>query len=151
MANSYTQVYIHYVFSTKNRQDLILPKFENRVWQYIGGIAKEKNMKAIKVGGIANHIHALISINPTISISKTIQIIKGSSSKWMNDAFYDENRIFRWQGGYGAFSVSESMLPKVIKYINNQKEHHKHKSFKEEYVALLKKHNIDYDEQYVFD
>jgi len=108
-------------------------------------------MKSLRVGGTANHIHALFSLNPTTSVSKTIQLIKGASSKWINDNFYSNSRKFKWQGGNGTFSVSESMVLKVIKYIANQKEHHKTKSFKEEYIELLKKQNVEYNMQYVFD
>jgi len=150
MANSYTKIYIHFVFCTKYREPLIRPEFELRIWKYIGGIARSNNMNALRVGGVADHIHALISIPSTITIAKAIQLIKGGSSKWINDHFF-EHRSFRWQKGYGAFSVSESGVPSVIRYIANQKKHHKTKTFKREYRALLEKYNVDYDERYVFD
>ncbi|NBC65843.1 MAG: IS200/IS605 family transposase [Bacteroidetes bacterium] len=125
MANSYDQIYVHSIFSTKRRQSLILPHFEKRVWKYISGIGKQKGFPIIAIGGMADHLHVLISISPKISVSKTIQIIKGSSSKWINDNFYQERRNFQWQSGYSALSVSQSGLEKAIRYVRDQKSHHK--------------------------
>lgn len=150
MGNTYTQIYIHYVFSTKNRKPTILPRFESRLWAYLGGIARANEMIPIAVGGVQDHVHALIVIPSTMNMCKSIQLLKGGSSKWVNDNFF-RDRSFRWQRGYGAFSVSESMIPKVVNYIKNQKEHHRAKTFKEEYLCLLKKHNVSFDAAYVFD
>jgi len=150
MAHTYINILIHYVFSTKNRVGFITPELEIRLYSYIGGIARENNMKLVAIGGIANHIHLLLSLPATLSISKAIQLIKGGSSLWIHNTFPDLKN-FQWQSGYGAFSVSRSHVNDTIKYINNQKEHHKKMTFKEEYIAFLKKHNIEYDERYIWD
>jgi len=116
----------------------------------MGGIARENRMKACCIGGIADHVHLLVSMPTTLSISKGIQLIKGGASAWVHETF-PEMRHFAWQEGYGAFSISISHLADTIAYIENQEEHHRHKSFQEEYLAFLKKHEIDYDEKYLWD
>jgi len=141
---------MHCVFSTKERRPIITPDLQTRLFQYIGGIARENKMKLIAAGGIADHVHLLISVSRTISISKAMQLIKGGSSKWIHDTF-PEHRSFEWQEGYGAFSVSVSSKSKVITYINNQDAHHKKQDFKSEFISFLKRHEIEYDERYVFD
>ena len=150
MANSYISLYIHYVFSTKERQPLLVPEIQDRVWAYMGGVARKNKMKALAVGGTKDHVHILLSLPATISVSKAIQLIKGASSKWINDTF-DKTKKFSWQRGYGAFSVNVSILKETVLYIERQEAHHKHKSFQDEYVNFLKKHGIDYDERYVWD
>ena len=150
MAHSYCSQLIHYVFSTKERRPIITCDLQTRLFQYIGGIARENKMTLIAAGGIADHIHLLISLSRTINISKAMQLIKGGSSKWIHDTF-PEHRSFEWQEGYGAFSVSMSNKDKVIAYINNQPEHHKKQDFKSEFISFLKRHEIEYDERYVFD
>ncbi len=150
MANSYISCYIHYIFSTKNRENIITPEIEERLWPYIGGIARENKMKALAIGGVEDHLHLLTSLPATITIAKAIQQLKGASSEWVNETFGKEKKFYR-QVGYGAFSVSSSQLNKVKMYINNQKKHHKKKTFKEEYMGFLKKYNVDYDEKYVWD
>ncbi len=149
MAHSYICVYIHYVFSTKNRQKFITPELEKRLWAYMGGIARENKMKALAIGGVEDHAHVLLSLPSTLSIAKAIQLIKGGSSTWVSKTF-SEFKDFEWQEGYGAFSVSISHIEQTIAYISNQKEHHKKRTFREEYLALLKKHGIQYDERYVW-
>jgi REP element-mobilizing transposase RayT len=151
MANTYTTLLVHYVFSTKRREKIIKGIMQERLWPYIGGIARENKMKAHAVGGTEDHVHLLLSLPATISVSKAIQLIKGGSSIWINNTFPDYNKKFRWQEGYGAFTVGISHIEDTISYINNQKEHHKVKTFQEEYIAFLKKHNIKYDEKYVWD
>lgn len=126
------------------------PDLQTRLFQYIGGIARENGMMLIAAGGIADHVHLMISLSRTISISKAMQLIKGGSSKWIHDTFA-EHRTFEWQEGYGAFSVSRSNRGEVIAYINNQPEHHKKQDFKTEFISFLKVHEIEYDERYVFD
>jgi REP element-mobilizing transposase RayT len=106
-------------------------------------------MKALAIGGTRDHIHALLSLPATMSFAKAVQLIKGGSSKWVHDTFA-EHRKFAWQDGYGAFSVSPSRLARTIAYINNQKEHHRKKSFEEEFMELLDKHEIAYNKRYVF-
>lgn len=150
MANSYHQIYIHYIFSTKNRQPLIQSHFEKRLWKYIAGIGNHQGYPIISVGGMADHLHLLVSISPKISVSKTIQSIKGSSSKWINDNFYSQKRNFRWQSGYSAFSVSQSGLNATLSYIQNQKKHHKKMDFKVEYQGFLKKYEVKWDEKYIW-
>lgn len=148
MANTYSHCYNHIVFSTKNRINLIDPQIEGRVWAYIGGITRRHGMTAIQVGGIDNHIHALISSPPSISPSKIAQYIKGDSSYWLKREF--QNPKFGWQDGFGVFAVCKSHAQKVVDYIRNQREHHKKQSFEDEYLELLKLHEIEYDERYLF-
>jgi REP element-mobilizing transposase RayT len=149
MANSYIGLYVHIVFSTKGRQALINPDLESRLWAYMGGIARENQMKALAVGGIADHVHVLLSLPTTSTVAKAVQLIKGGSSKWVHDTF-EGLRKFAWQEGYGAFSVSASLLEETIRYVGNQGEHHKRKTFQEEYVEFLRRYGIDYDERYVW-
>jgi REP element-mobilizing transposase RayT len=140
---------MHCVFSTKERLPLITAQLEARLWPYLGGIARENKMKAIAIGGTADHLHALLSLPATISFAKAVQLIKGGSSKWIHDTFH-EHRKFAWQEGYGAFSVSPSQLEKTIAYIQRQKEHHRRRNFQEEFIDLLDKHGIEYDPRYMF-
>jgi REP element-mobilizing transposase RayT len=149
MANSYTSIYVHFVFSTKNRQKIIADDLKDRLWAYMGGIARENKMKPLAIGGTDDHVHLLISLPSTLSIAKTIQLIKGGSSKWVHDAF-PQYQYFQWQDGYGAFTVSVSRIEDTVAYINGQKEHHRSQSFQEEYLAFLKKHGIEYDERYIW-
>lgn len=149
MANTYSQLFFHLVFSTKNRENYIHQTIENRVWAYLGGIARKHNLTALQIGGIENHIHVLIISKPTIEPNLIPKWLKGESSKWIKEEFADLQR-FAWQDGYGMFTVSKSNAPKVIDYIKNQREHHKKQSFEDEYVELLKLHEIDYDEKYLF-
>jgi REP element-mobilizing transposase RayT len=150
MANTYTSLHCHVIFSTKNRELWLRTDIEERVWSYLGGIARENAMKALMIGGIENHVHLLLGIPPTLALSKGVQLIKGGSSAWIKEAF-PGLRGFGWQDGYGAFSVSKSQVPEVADYIRGQREHHRVKSFEEEYRAFLDKHDIQYDERYMFD
>ena len=149
MGNSYISLYIHYIFSTKERLPLIVPEIQDRLWSYMGGVARQNNMKALAVGGMPDHIHILMSLPGTLSISKAIQIIKGNSSKWINETFEIPGR-FSWQKGYGAFSINISILQDTIRYIENQAVHHRRKSFKEECLDFLTKNEVPYDERYVW-
>ena len=149
MANSYIVCFMHCVFSTKERRQQISDDFRERLWAYVGGIARENGMKAIAVGGTADHIHVLLSLPATMAIVKTVQLIKGGSSKLVHDSF-QEHRLFAWQEGYGAFSVSKSRVNETVAYINNQAQHHSKRSFQDEYCALLEKHGIEWDERYVW-
>jgi putative transposase len=150
MANTYSQLFYHLVFSTKSRAKLINQEIENRVWAYIGGIARKHELTALQVGGVEDHIHGLVMTRPIIAPYKIPQWLKGESSKWIHTEFQGLGK-FNWQDGYGIFSVSKSQIPDVIKYIENQREHHSVQTFEEEYISLLKLHGIDYDERYVFD
>jgi putative transposase len=150
MANTYSNLFYHIVFSTKGRKDLITPDIEERVWAYIGGIARNHEIIAVQVGGIENHIHILILAKPKIAPSQIVQWLKGESSRWIHETFPELNK-FSWQDGFGIFSVSKSNVPDVVDYIKNQREHHKKLSFEDEYISMLKLNEIDYDERYVFD
>jgi len=146
---SYVSSYFHCIFSTKERRRLIMPELRERLWPFLGGIARQNKMKAIEIGGVEDHVHLLLSVPSTLSIAKALQLIKGGSSKWIHETF-PEQRLFAWQEEYGAFSVSVSQLDKTIAYIKGQEEHHRRMTFQEEFLALLKKHRIEYDEQYLW-
>ncbi len=147
---SYISSYHHCVFSTKERRPLITPELAERLWPFLGGIARQNKMKAIEVGGVEDHVHILLSMPATLSIAMAMQLIKGGSSKWVHETF-PEHRLFAWQEKYGAFSVSESRKDSVIQYIKGQPEHHKKVTFQEEFVTLLVKHRIEYDDRYLWD
>jgi putative transposase len=136
---------MHIVFSTKERRPFITPALEQRLWPYIGGIARDNQMKALKVGGVADHVHVLLSIPSTVTIAKAVQLIKGNSSKWIHET-YPDMADFEWQEGYEAFSISVSGLSDTLAYIDNQAEHHATRTFKDELKALLNKHGIDYED-----
>jgi putative transposase len=148
MSNTYTALHFHVVFSTKDREPWIRHEIEDRVWKFIAGIARENEMKSLRIGGMPDHVHMVISLPPALSLSKAIQHLKGGSSKWMKTAF-PELRNFSWQDGYAAFSVSKSNLPQVLAYVEGQREHHRTKSFQDEYRAFLKRHAINFDERYL--
>ena len=150
MANTYTALHYHLVFSTKLRERWITPDIETRIWQFLGGIARENHMKALCIGGVEDHIHILLGAPPTIAPAKAVQLIKGGSSNWIHDKF-PNLRTFAWQDGYGAFTVSKSNIPDVINYIQNQREHHKTTTFQDEFVSLLRRHEIEYEEKYLWD
>lgn len=149
MANTYSSLNYHFVFSTKNREPLLVQDIESRVWSYIGGIARAHNMKALQIGGIEDHIHALVMAPPTIAPCQIAQYLKGGSSAWIHDEF-TQLKHFGWQDGYGAFTVSNSRIPEVIGYILNQREHHRTKTFQEEYREFLKLNGIEFDERYLW-
>ncbi|MEO6392731.1 MAG: IS200/IS605 family transposase [Pyrinomonadaceae bacterium] len=150
MANTYSSCFYHIVFSTKHRDPLIKPAIENRVWEYVGGIARKHRMIALQVGGIEDHLHALVLSPPRYSPSQIAQYLKGESSKWIHEELPDL-RFSSWQDGYGVFTVNKSLVPKVIDYIKNQHAHHQNESFEDEYRRLMALPGIDYDERYVFD
>jgi len=150
MANTYSQIYIQIVFAVQGRQSLISPKNKGELYKYISGIIRKNKHKLICINGMPDHLHILIGLNPAMAISDLVREIKTSSStfikkkNWMKGAF-------RWQHGYGAFSYGQSQLDSVIKYIMNQESHHLKVSFREEYLTLLKKFNIKFEHQYLFD
>jgi putative transposase len=150
MSHTYVCCYMHCIFSTKERKEIILPNLQTRLWPYIGGIARDNGMVAEEVGGTKNHCHLLLSLPSTMAIAKAMQLLKGGSSKWIGDTFPD-GRLFGWQEGYGGFSVSRSMLDATRAYIRNQEEHHRHRTFEEEFIAFLKRYGVEYDPQHVFD
>jgi len=148
MSHSYVSNLVHCTFSTKERFPIIDSELEKRLWPYIGGIARENRMKALAIGGTSDHIHGLLSLPATMSFAKAVQLIKGGSSKWVHDTF-TKYRKFEWQEGYGAFSVSISQVQKTIAYIENQKTHHRTKTFQEEFLDLLERHGIEYDPRFI--
>jgi putative transposase len=149
MANTYTSLHYHIVFSTKKRVRCIHLEIEQRLWEYLGGIARKHKISALQIGGTADHVHILVLAPASLSPSQMAQFLKGDSSKWVHGEF-GGLRNFAWQDGYGAFTVSKSQLPQVIRYIQNQREHHRKKTFQEEYLELLKRHEIQYDERYLW-
>lgn len=146
MSHTYVSELVHVVFATKGRRSTIARDMQARLWSFLGGIARKNRFKTIAVGGTENHVHALLSLPSTLTLAKAVQLLKGGSSKWMNENI---STRFEWQQGYGAFSVSISQQEHVIAYINSQTEHHRRRNFEEEFVALLKKHNLNYDPLYV--
>ena len=149
MAQTYASLYVHFVFSTKDREPTLRADVRPRVWRYLGGIVRNEKMKPIEIGGTADHVHALISMPPTIAPAVVIKTLKGNASKWINEMLGFPTR-FEWQEGYGAFSLGISQLDKTVAYIQRQEEHHRKKSFQEEYLAFLKRHKIDFDERYIW-
>ncbi|MEX0904765.1 MAG: IS200/IS605 family transposase [Balneolaceae bacterium] len=149
MADTYTQLYIQFVFAVQNRASLIKTEWESELYKYITGIIQNKSHKMIAINGMPDHLHMFIGFKPVDHMSELIKVVKGESSKWIKERRF-VNGQFRWQEGYGAFSSSRSHLNRVYHYIRNQKEHHKKKTFREEYIELLKKFNVDYNERYIF-
>jgi putative transposase len=147
MSHTYVSNLIHCVFSTKERRNLIVPDKQTQLWSYLGGIARKNAFRAVAIGGIANHVHLLLSIPATMPLAKAVQLLKGGSSKWMNDNCAGK---FAWQAGYGAFTVGISQQAHTVAYINSQAEHHRKRSFEEEFLGFLQKHGIDYDPKYVW-
>jgi REP element-mobilizing transposase RayT len=149
VAHSYVSALFHCVFSTKERRKTIPDDLQERLWPYMGGIARENNMRALAIGGVEDHVHLLLSIPSTLNIAKAMQLIKGGSSKWVHDTFPD-HKEFEWQEGYGAFSIGISQVDDTKHYIANQREHHRTKTFQEEFLAFLERHGIEYDPRYVW-
>lgn len=150
MANTYSQLYIQIVFAVKGRQNLISKTKKDEIYKYITGIVTNQKQKLIAINGMPDHIHILVGIKPDISLSDLVRDIKSSSSKFINEQKWINGK-FEWQTGFGAFSYGHSQLNNVIKYIENQEEHHKTKTFGEEYTAFLKLFNIDFRNEYLFE
>ena len=149
MANTYTCLHYHVIFSTKNRERWITADIQTRIWAYLGGIAREHRLVPLTIGGIEDHVHLVLNVPPSIALSKAMQLLKGGSSKWIHETF-PTLRGFGWQDGYGAFTVSKSTLAEVIQYVTDQREHHRHKTFQEEFRAFLDRQGVDYDERYLW-
>ncbi|MDX6406145.1 MAG: REP-associated tyrosine transposase [Blastocatellia bacterium] len=149
MSRTFTNLLTHLIFSTKDREPVIVPEIKFELFAYLGGLTRELKGKAYGINGTDDHIHLLISLPPVVSISEALRFIKSNSSGWVHDKW--PRRSFAWQLGYGAFSVSKSNAPEVLKYIGNQEEHHRKWTFKDEFVDLLRQHKIDYDERYIWD
>lgn len=149
MPHTYSSNLVHCVFSTKNRVRWIKPETQPELWSYMGGIARNHSFLALAVGGAEDHAHALLLLPPVISVSKAMQTLKAASSKWLHDTLPDMAG-FAWQEAYGAFSVSISHANETVAYILNQTEHHKRRDFQQEFLAFLKKHNVNYDPAHVW-
>jgi len=148
--STYSQIYIQVVFAVRGRESLIHPNWEERLYQYITGIVQNKGQKMLAINGMPDHIHFLIGMKPSCCLSELVREVKKSSN-----AFIKEEKLtpfqFHWQEGFGAFSYSHSHLDNVIRYIMNQKEHHRTKTFREEYMSFLEKFNVEYNEKYLFE
>jgi len=150
MANTYTQIYIQVVFAVKGRQSLIRKEFKDELYKYIAGIIRKQNQKLLAINGMSDHVHIFFGMEPDIRLSDLVRDIKANSSKFINDKKSVRGK-FNWQVGYGAFSYSQSQKDSVIKYIMNQEKHHAKRTFKEEYLELLRRFEINYNEKYLFE
>lgn len=150
MANTYTQIYLQFVFAVKGRQSLIRDSFREELHKYITGIVQKRKQKLIAINSMPDHIHILVGFGTTITIADLIHDIKIASTNYINDHRLVAGK-FAWQKGYGGFSYSRSHLDRVVKYILNQKKHHRKKTFREEYLEFLEKYEILYDSKYLFD
>ncbi len=150
MANTYTQIYLQFVFAVQNRQNLLKDDFREELHKYITGIVENRKQKLIAINSISDHIHILVGFGTTITIADLIHDIKIATTKFINTKYWVPGK-FSWQEGYGGFSYSRSHLDRVVKYILNQQKHHQRKTFKEEYIEFLEKYEILYDSRYLFD
>lgn len=149
MADTYSQIYIQTIFAVQNRDALIQPKWEEELYKYITGIVQNKGQKMLAINGTSNHIHFLIGMKPTCCLSDLVREIKKSSNIFIKEKKFTSFN-FQWQEGFGAFSYSHSQLTDVIKYIENQKEHHRKHTFKEEYLSFLKAFQVEFKNEYLF-
>ena len=149
MPGTFSQIYLQIVFAVSNRDCLIKPEWEERLYKYITGVVQNKEQKMLVINGMPDHIHFLIGMKPSGCLSDIVREVKKASSDFIKQEKFTPFK-FSWQEGYGAFSYSHSHLDRIISYINNQKEHHKKTSFKEEYVDFLRKFNVEFDEKYLF-
>jgi len=150
MPGTFSQIYFQTIFAVKERESLIQPEWEERLYQYITGIVRNKEQKMLAINGMPDHIHFLIGMKPSCCLSDLIREIKKSSNEFISDNKFSKFK-FNWQEGYGTFSYSHSQLDNVISYIKNQKQHHQKQTFREEYIDSLKKYNVEYDGKYLFD
>jgi putative transposase len=150
MANTYTQLYVHVIFAVKGRANLISPKWKNELYKYISGIVSNKNQKLIIIEGMPDHMHLLLGTKPDCGLSDLVRDIKSNSSRYINQKKWILGK-FEWQVGFAAFSVGYSQVQMVFNYIKTQEEHHRIKTFKEEYLDLLNAHSIEYKTEYLFE
>lgn len=149
MANTYTQIHIQAVFAVQNRVSLIDTSWKAELYKYVTGVIQYHDHKLLQINGMSDHVHLLMGFRPTQALSDLMQLVKEDSSIWINQKDFVKGK-FSWQSGYGAFSYSKNQVPRVIKYIQDQEKHHGKKSFLEEYEALLKIHELEYDPRYIF-
>ncbi len=150
MANTFSQILIQYVFAVKGRQNLLDKSWRNEVFKYMSGIIEAKGQKPMIVNGVEDHVHVLVGLKPAMKISDLIRDIKNNSTNFINEKGFINSK-FSWQEGYGVFSYSNSQLKNVFKYIENQEEHHRIKTFQNEYIEFLIEHEIDFKEQFLFE
>jgi len=150
MANTYSQIYLHFVFSIKGRENLIEQKYNVELQKYITGLVQNRKQKLLAINNMPDHVHLLVGFGTTMSIADFVEEIKALSSKFINEKGWVRWK-FEWQRGYGVFSYSHSQIDQVVKYIANQQSHHKRKEFREEYLELLNRFEVDYDDCYLFD
>lgn len=150
MPNTYSQLYVQIVFAVKGRENLIQLSWEDELYKYITGIIQNKGQKLLAINGMPNHIHILIGFKPDCNISDLVREIKKSSHSFINEKKFCKSKFY-WQEGFGAFSYNHSMLNRIISYINNQKNHHKTKTFREEYLEILQKFNVEFNQAYLFE
>jgi putative transposase len=149
MAGRFVYNLVHFVWSTHERRDWIAEDWENDLYAYVGGIARNKNATLLQAGGMPDHLHALVSVPPTMSISQMVNALKANSSRWIHEEA-PAMKVFSWQEGYGAFTVSRSNEQNVADYIRGQKAHHRKRDFKSEFLDFLQRHAIEYDPQYIW-
>ena len=149
MAGTFYQIYIQFVFAVHGRESLLHKTWRDEVFKYMSGIIKGKNQKSIIVNGVSDHVHVLVGLRPSVRICDLVRDIKNNSSRFINEKKFLQGK-FEWQDGYGAFSYSRSQIDNVYKYIENQEAHHRKRTFKEEYLDLLKKFEVEYNEKYLF-
>ena len=149
MANTFSQIYIQAVFAVSERQSLIRPQFKEELYKYITGIVRNQGQKLIAINGVEDHLHMLIGLRPAMALADLIREVKADSSNFVNDNKWVRGR-FSWQEGYGAFSYGHSQLNAIIRYIQNQEEHHRRQSFRNEYLSLLRKFDIAFEDKYIF-
>jgi REP element-mobilizing transposase RayT len=150
MANTFSQIYIQTVFAVSNRQSLIKPEFKEELYKYVSGIVRNQGQKLIAINGVADHVHVLIGLRPAMALADLVREIKADSTNFINQNKWVHGR-FSWQEGYGAFSYGHSQLDTIIRYIQKQEKHHSRRSFKSEYLTLLRKFDIAFEEKYVFE
>jgi putative transposase len=150
MAHSFTGIYLHIIFSTKNRTRMLSPELRDRLFPYMGGLIRERNGDALLINGVEDHIHILTRFPATITLSDFLRDVKSISAGWVRDVFRDAGQ-FGWQTGYAAFSVSKTNVDTVREYIAQQEEHHKRKTFEEEYLEFLQRAGIEYDPRFVLE
>ena len=147
---TFTKLTYHIVFGTKYRRNTIRTTFRERLYEYIGGIIRAADGHLIEIGGVEDHVHLLTNLSPARSISESVRDIKANASRWLNELPETVDR-FEWQKGYGAFTVSYSQIESLQKYIQQQEEHHRTRSFKDEYMLLLQRHNIEFERKWLFE
>jgi len=150
MGSTYSNLLYHVIFSTKHREPLITPTIRADLYPYIGGILRGQSGHLLEIGGIPDHVHLVIQIRPDTSVAEIVRLVKSNSSKWVNER-PDASGRFAWQTGYGAFSVSVSQLSAVRSYVQEQENHHRARTFQEEFVEFLRRHEIEFDERYLWD